>query len=94
MSALPPIATAKADSRKRSCLLYPRKRTCAVQLAYVCFGPEADITTFDQLINWMSIALAVLRRIPGAYAFASCGLDLHQGGGGAGCYGFPDFGGG
>jgi hypothetical protein len=31
MSALPPIATAKADIRKRSCLLYPRKRTCAVQ---------------------------------------------------------------
>src|SRR4030095_13523186 len=27
MSALPPIATAKADSRKSSCLLYPRKRT-------------------------------------------------------------------
>src|SRR5215831_13197068 len=24
MSALPPIATAKADSRKRSCLLYPQ----------------------------------------------------------------------
>src|SRR5215831_5393089 len=31
MSALPPIATAKADSRKRSCLLYPQKQTCAVQ---------------------------------------------------------------
>src|SRR5262252_2338802 len=31
MSALPPIATAKADARKRSCLLYPQKRTCAVQ---------------------------------------------------------------
>ena len=30
MSALPPIATAKADLRKPSCLLYPRKRTCAV----------------------------------------------------------------
>jgi uncharacterized protein (TIGR00369 family) len=32
MSALPPIATAKADSRNRSCLLYPRKRTfdCAI----------------------------------------------------------------
>src|SRR5262245_18696316 len=29
MSALPPIATAKADFRKRSCLLYPRKRTFA-----------------------------------------------------------------
>src|SRR5215467_3892353 len=26
----PPIATAKADFRTRSCLLYPRKRTCAV----------------------------------------------------------------
>src|SRR5262245_45020200 len=31
MSALPRIATAKADFRKRSCLLYPQKRTCAVQ---------------------------------------------------------------
>src|SRR5262245_30120381 len=27
MSALPRIATAKADIRKRSCLLYPRKRS-------------------------------------------------------------------
>jgi len=26
-----PIATEKADIRKRSCPLYPRKRTCAVQ---------------------------------------------------------------
>src|SRR4029079_1657520 len=31
MSALPPIATAKADMGQCSCLLYPRKRTCAVQ---------------------------------------------------------------
>jgi hypothetical protein len=31
MSALPPIATAKANFRKRSCPLYPRKQTCAVQ---------------------------------------------------------------
>jgi len=30
MSALPPTTTAKADFRTRSCLLYPRKRTCAV----------------------------------------------------------------
>jgi hypothetical protein len=29
-SALPPIATAKADSRKRSCPLYPQKQTYAV----------------------------------------------------------------
>jgi hypothetical protein len=27
MSALPPIATTKANFRTRSCLLYPRKRT-------------------------------------------------------------------
>jgi len=31
MSALPPIATTKADFRKTSCLLYPQKRTYAVQ---------------------------------------------------------------
>src|SRR5262245_52946959 len=31
MSALPPIATAKADIRKSSFLLCLRKRTCAVQ---------------------------------------------------------------
>ena len=30
MSALPPIATAKANFRKGPCLLYPQKRTCAV----------------------------------------------------------------
>ena len=33
MSALPPIATAKADSRKRPCPLYPQKQTCAVHKA-------------------------------------------------------------
>src|SRR6476620_11462036 len=32
ISALHPIASAKANFRTRSCLLYPRKRTCAVQL--------------------------------------------------------------
>jgi hypothetical protein len=37
-SALPPIATAKADSHKSSCLLYPRKRTCAVQLGMSALG--------------------------------------------------------
>src|SRR5262249_51461805 len=31
MSALPPIATAKANCRKRSCLLHPRKQTDAGQ---------------------------------------------------------------
>jgi hypothetical protein len=40
MSALPLIATAKANSRKRSCLLYPRKRTCAVQLQMSAKGQK------------------------------------------------------
>src|SRR5262249_12456177 len=40
MSALPPIATAKADFRKSSCLLYPRKRTCAVQLGMSALGQK------------------------------------------------------
>src|SRR5215510_2690098 len=45
MSALHPIATAKADSGKPSCLLYPRKRTCAVQLGMSAMGhgPIADM---------------------------------------------------
>src|SRR5215510_14180752 len=38
MSALPPIATAKADIGKRSCPLYPRKQTCAVQGAMSAKG--------------------------------------------------------
>src|SRR5262249_15711613 len=40
MSALPPIATAKADSRKRSCPLYPQKRTCAVELEMSALGQK------------------------------------------------------
>src|SRR4029450_9297476 len=40
MSALPPIATAKAKFRKGPCLLYPRKRTCAVQLAMSAMGQK------------------------------------------------------
>jgi hypothetical protein len=38
MSALPSIATAKAKFRKKPCPLYPRKRTCAVQLAMSAKG--------------------------------------------------------
>jgi len=40
MSALPPIATVKADSRKRSCLLCSRKQTCAVQLTMSALGQK------------------------------------------------------
>ena len=38
MSALPPIATAKADFRAWSCPLLPRKQTCAVQLGMSALG--------------------------------------------------------
>src|SRR5262245_19209006 len=40
MSALPPIATAKADFRKPSCPLYPRKRTCALQTVMSALGQK------------------------------------------------------
>jgi hypothetical protein len=40
MSALPPIATEKADIRTTSCPLYPRKRTCAVQLEMSAKGQK------------------------------------------------------
>src|SRR5215510_13059432 len=57
MSALPPIATAKADSRKGSCLLYPRKRTCAVQSGMSAKGQKqtscdaAKSGLLDQLVG-------------------------------------------
>ena len=38
MSALPPIATAKAVSRTRSCLLYSRRRTCAAETVMSALG--------------------------------------------------------
>ena len=40
MSALPPIATAKADIRKRSCLLYPQKQTCAAHSLMSALGQK------------------------------------------------------
>ena len=45
--ALPPIATAKADFRTRSCPLYPLKRTCAVQLGMSALG-QSDILVFPR----------------------------------------------
>jgi hypothetical protein len=38
MSALPPIATAKADIRKTECPLYPQKQTCAVHWIMSALG--------------------------------------------------------
>src|SRR5262245_19090089 len=52
MSALPTIATTKADIRKRSCLLYPRKRTCAVQTRMSAKGQEQTLPSlFDHLVG-------------------------------------------
>src|SRR5262249_20915295 len=48
MSALAPIATAKADSHKRSCLLYPQKQTCAARQRMSAMG-QADITGLSLL---------------------------------------------
>src|SRR5262245_12569415 len=44
MSALPPIATAKADMPKWSCLLYPQKRTCAVHYPMSALGHKRTLT--------------------------------------------------
>ena len=52
MSALPPIATVKADIRNGSCLLYPRKRTCAVQLGMSATGQKrTSRSLFDHLVR-------------------------------------------
>src|SRR5262245_6167551 len=52
MSALPPIATAKADIRKRSCLLSLRKRTCAVQLGMSALGHKRTLPILlDNLVG-------------------------------------------
>jgi hypothetical protein len=43
MSALLPIATAKANSRNRPCPLYPQERTCAMQLRMSALGHKRTI---------------------------------------------------
>src|SRR5262245_41230263 len=48
MSALPPIATEKADIRTRSCPLYPQKRTCAVQVGMSALGQKRTLGFTDQ----------------------------------------------
>src|SRR5262249_30883383 len=43
MSALPPIATAKADFPQKSCPLYPPKADMCGATRDVRFGPKADM---------------------------------------------------
>ena len=47
---LAPIATAKADIGKLSCLLYPRKRTCAVRELMSALGQKRTYAT-QQLVS-------------------------------------------
>src|SRR5262249_39889074 len=57
MSALPPIATAKADFPQKSCPLYPRKRTFAVHKRMSALGqkrthaPQQTASLFDHLVG-------------------------------------------
>jgi hypothetical protein len=51
VSALHPIATAKADISPGSCPLYPRKQTCAVQLAMSALGHKRTCALFDHLVG-------------------------------------------
>ena len=51
MSALPLIATAKADIRKRSCPLCLRKRTCAVQREMSAKGQKRTLSVVLQCIE-------------------------------------------
>ena len=52
MSALPPIATANADSRKGSCLLYPQKRTHAAHKRMSALGQKRTLRhSFDHLVG-------------------------------------------
>src|SRR4029453_5463859 len=57
MSALHPIATTKADTCQWPCLLYPRKRTVAVQLAMSALAQKGAhalhrrTSLFDHLIG-------------------------------------------
>ena len=47
MSALASIATEKADFHKRSCLLYPRKPTCAAQTRMSAKGQKQTLRCFS-----------------------------------------------
>jgi hypothetical protein len=58
-SALPPIATAKADIGKPSCLLYPSKWTCAVHTLTSALGQKQ--TSPIQLLRRRGRVTAVAR---------------------------------
>ena len=49
MSALPPIATAKADFPQTVMSALPLKADMCGARAHVCFGPKADIDNLSRL---------------------------------------------
>jgi hypothetical protein len=59
LSGLPPIATAKADSRKWSCPLYSQKRTCAAQMVMSALGQKQ---TFHLSTNKLPFCVIGYRR--------------------------------
>src|SRR5262245_60224676 len=63
MSALPPIATAKADFRTRSCLLYSRKRTCAVHQLMSALGQKGTSPIASPTTN-AAVAFLNVRKGP------------------------------
>src|SRR5215472_12679678 len=64
MSALHPIATAKAKFRKRPCLLYPLKRTCAVQKLMSAKGQKRT-HALQQFCGYSITSSAATRKLCG-----------------------------
>src|SRR5262245_28820261 len=90
MSALP--TTAKADSRKRSCLLYPRKRTCAVQLGMSALGQKQTLAKgglceldpvirYEILLGLFIMSAAIASRASASHAWAISSSSLLSSGG-------------
>src|SRR5690242_1676051 len=48
VSALPPLATAKADLSNSPCPLYPPKADVCTARDDVCFGPKADMASLQE----------------------------------------------
>src|SRR5215510_1713025 len=73
MSALRLIATAKADSRERSCLLYPQERTCAVQKLMSALGQKrTSRPSFDHFVS------TILHRLRHGNAERLRGLEVEE----------------
>ena len=59
MSALPPIATVKADAREVRCPLHPRKRTGAAQLAMSAKGQKRTLQNYSITSSARAMSLTI-----------------------------------